>query len=123
MTGSLLKLETCFQLKFQRGLSLGKIKQQELKSKNGEVIVLRSANQTDADKLNDLVSEVFQSSEYLVTTLEEFSSSGKEQQTERIKKYEEDEGSILLVAERMSELIGIPHHEFARKEIGKPFSI
>lgn len=41
------------------------------------------------------------------SSFEEFSSFGEEQQKERIKKYEDDESSILLVAEYNSELIGM----------------
>jgi ribosomal protein S18 acetylase RimI-like enzyme len=86
---------------------MGKIKQQEIMSKNGEVIVLRNATPADAVKLNDLANEVFKTSDYLITTPEEFSTFGEDQQKERIKKYEEEEGSILLVAEHNGELIGM----------------
>jgi len=86
---------------------MGKINGQKIKSKSGEVVFLRNATQADAVKLNDLATEVFKTSDYLITTPEEFSSFGEEQQKERIKKYEEGDGSILLVVEHNDELIGM----------------
>ena len=86
---------------------MGKINELKIKSKSGEVIVLRNATQADAVKLNDLANEVFKTSDYLITTSEEFSSFGEDQQKERIKKYEDDDGSILLVAEHDGELVGM----------------
>lgn len=86
---------------------MGRINEQKITSKNGEIIVLRNGIPDDAANLNDLASEVFNTSDYLITTPEEFSSFDEEQQRERIKKYEEDGGSVLLVAEYNGELIGM----------------
>lgn len=86
---------------------MGKITEQKIKSKNGEIVILRNAIQADAVKLNNLAHEVFKTSEYLITTPEEFSLFGEDQQKERIRKYEEDEGSILLIVMHNGELIGM----------------
>lgn len=86
---------------------MGKIKQQEIKSKNGDVVILRNATEADAFKLNDLATEVFKTSDYLIMTPEEFSSISEEQQKSRIKKYEEDNSSLWLVAEHNGEFIGM----------------
>lgn len=86
---------------------MGNFNAQEIKSKSGQVVVLRNATQADAVRLNDLANEVFKTSDYLITTPDEFTSFGEEQQKERIKKYESDEGSLLLVAEFKGELIGM----------------
>jgi ribosomal protein S18 acetylase RimI-like enzyme len=86
---------------------MGRFKQQEFKSKSDEIVVLRNGTQSDAAKLNEIANEVFRTSNYLITTPEEFSSFGEDQQKERLKKYEEDEGSILLVADFQGEVIGM----------------
>jgi ribosomal protein S18 acetylase RimI-like enzyme len=86
---------------------MGKIVEKKFEIKNGEFVILRSAIQADSMRLNDLANEVFKTSDYLITTADEFSSFSEEQQKERIKKYEEDDGSILLVAEYGEELIGM----------------
>jgi hypothetical protein len=78
---------------------MAKINAQKIKCKSGECIILRSATQSDANKINDLAGEVFKTSDYLITTPKEFSSFDEDQQKDRLKKYEDDEGSILLVAE------------------------
>lgn len=88
-------------------LTMGKFNEKKIESKSGEAIVLRNATEPDAVKLNSLANEVFKTSDYLITTPEEFSSFSEEQQKERIKKYESDDGSILLVAEYNGELIGM----------------
>lgn len=76
-------------------------------AKTGEKITIRTAKQMDASKLNALVEDVFKTSQYLITSPEEFSSFTKDQQRERIKKYAMDEGSLILVAEYQHNLIGM----------------
>ncbi len=88
-------------------LRMGKLNEEKIKCKNGEVVILRNATEADAVKLNDLATDVFKTSDYLITTSEEFSSFSEEQQKERIKKYEKDDSSILLVAVNNDELIGM----------------
>lgn len=86
---------------------MAKIKEQKIECKDGKPIVLRSAKPSDANKINDLTSEIFRTSDYLITTPEEFSSFNEDQQKERLMRYESDEGCILLVAEYNRELIGM----------------
>lgn len=86
---------------------MGRINEKNNKSKNGEVVVLRNATQADAVKLNNLATEVFKTSDYLIMTPEEFSSISEEQQKGRIKKYEDDSSGLWLVAEHDGEFIGM----------------
>lgn len=86
---------------------MGILNAQNIKTKTGELLTLRSATASDAKKLNALASDVFKSSEYLITTPEEFSSFTDDQQVERIKTFEVESGHILLVVEHKNELIGM----------------
>jgi RimJ/RimL family protein N-acetyltransferase len=75
--------------------------------KTGEIMVIREAREADAKNLNAMVADVFQSSPYLVTLPEEFSSFTEEQQKERIKKFEIEANHLMLVAEVGDELVGV----------------
>jgi RimJ/RimL family protein N-acetyltransferase len=86
---------------------MGTIQRKSIKCKTGETIVLRPATQVDSNKINSLAVEVFNTSNYLITSPEEFSSFTEEQQQERLKKYEDDDGNLILVAEFSDELIGM----------------
>lgn len=86
---------------------MGKIQLQSVESKKNKTVILRHAIETDAKLVNDLANDVFKTSQYLITTPEEFSSFSDLQQKERIKTYENDEGSILLVVEHDEELVGM----------------
>lgn len=86
---------------------MGKINRTEVYSKNGESIALRSATQSDARKIHDLAIAVFETSDFLVTTSGEFASFNEDLQRERLKKFEADDGCILLLAEYKAELIGM----------------
>ncbi len=95
---------------------MGKINSIEQRSKSGEIIILRSARSFDAEKMNLLAMEVFRSSNYLISTPEEFSQKITiEAQVERIKKYEENEADVLLIAECNNELIGMIDFQGGKK--------
>jgi RimJ/RimL family protein N-acetyltransferase len=80
---------------------------QNKKCKNGETLTLRSAVLADANKINLLATEVFNTSNYLITLPDEFSSFTEEQQQERIKKYCDDNGNLLLVVEFNGDIVGM----------------
>lgn len=71
---------------------MGNFNEQTIKDKNGEVFVLRGAREEDADKLNNLTQEV-----------------------DRIRKFKEDDGDILLVVECGEELVGMLDFQSRKK--------
>ena len=79
----------------------------EITCKNSEAVTLRKAIAEDAKKLNGLAIEVFNTSEYLITTSEDFVSFDEHRQKERILSFQNKEGRLLLVAEYQDDLIGI----------------
>lgn len=85
---------------------MGKISIRQTTCKTGEIVTIRNANSADALRLNALAMDVFATSEYLITTAQDFVPNDQKQE-DRIKWYEEGEGRILIVAESGDELIGM----------------
>jgi RimJ/RimL family protein N-acetyltransferase len=83
------------------------INPQNHKSKVGDVVTVRNATVQDNQKMHALGMEVFRSSDYLIATPEEFSAISIDQQLARIKRYQENESDIWLVAESHLEIIGM----------------
>lgn len=76
------------------------------KNLDGKDVVIRSARTSDASALNAFVSDVFKTSDYLITQPHEFSFITTENQVERIRSYDVPPGHLLLVAECDGKLIG-----------------
>lgn len=86
---------------------MGRFDSQTSMLKSGDEIVLRSAVLSDAQRINQLAINVFETSEYLITTPEEFRSVTEGQQCERIQKFHDNEGDLLLIVECAGEPIGM----------------
>jgi RimJ/RimL family protein N-acetyltransferase len=86
---------------------MAKISLKNQKLKSGESVTVRNATTPDAEKMHSLGIAVFRSSDYLVATPEEFSAIPVEQQVARIKRLEDSESDIWLLAECGGELVGM----------------
>ena len=86
---------------------MAKISSKNLKSKSGDTIIVRHATIADAEKMHVLGVSVFSTTDYLVATSEEFSAIPKEQQNARIKRLEDSENDLWLIAECGDQLIGM----------------
>lgn len=86
---------------------MAKINPKKHKAKSGETITIRNATTSDADQMHMLGIAVFQSTDYLVATAEEFSAIPKEQQIARIKRLEDSENDLWLVAECNNQIVGM----------------
>jgi len=86
---------------------MAKITAKNQKSKTGETIIIRNAAVSDVEKMRSLAIESFRSSDYLIATPEEFSAISLEQQIARIKRHEDNESDIWLVAECNNEIVGM----------------
>lgn len=75
--------------------------------KNGHSLLVREATFQDALPLNQMVAQIFGSSDQVLTSLEEFQVSGTLQaQLKRIKHFSEAIGKCIFVAEIDRELVG-----------------
>lgn len=92
------------------------VNQKFFQCRSGETVCLRSARQDDAFQINELSCDVFQTSDFLVTTPEEFLPVSEDHQRERVKRFDADEGSLLLVVQHGDELIGMLDFENGKKK-------
>jgi len=75
--------------------------------KNGSSLLVREATFQDALPLNQMIAQVFGSSNQVLTSLEEFQTSGTLQaQLQRIKDFSETIGKCIFVAEIDRKLVG-----------------
>jgi RimJ/RimL family protein N-acetyltransferase len=75
--------------------------------KNGSSLLVREATFQDAVPLNQMVAQIFGSSNQVLTSLEEFQASGTLQvQLQRIKHFSEAIGKCIFVAEIDRRLVG-----------------
>lgn len=75
--------------------------------KDGSSLLVREATFQDAIPLNEMVAQVFGSSDQVLTSLEEFQTTGTiEAQLKRIKHYSEAIGKCIFVAEIDRQLVG-----------------
>ncbi len=86
---------------------MGEFQAREFKTKTGESILIRHVVERDAEKLNDLARDVFQTSSYLVTQADEFSATSVKEQAERIQRHFVDTQALILVAEYEDEFVGM----------------
>jgi len=86
---------------------MAKISSKNQRSKFGDTITVRNATTVDAEKMHALGVAVFQITDYLVATAEEFASIPQEQQIARIKRLEDSENDLWLVAECGDQLVGM----------------
>lgn len=86
---------------------MAKINSKIQKSKSGEAITVRHATIADAEKMHALGVSVFKTTDYLVATAEEFSAISKEQQNARIKRLEDSDNDLWLIAECGDQLVGM----------------
>jgi RimJ/RimL family protein N-acetyltransferase len=74
---------------------------------NGTPLVVREAVYNDAVFINQLVAQIYGSTNQVLTSLEEFSNSiTLNAQLSRIKNYSDSRGKLLLVAEIDKKLVG-----------------
>lgn len=75
--------------------------------KDGTPLLVREVTFQDAIPLNEMVAQVFGSSNQVLTSLEEFQNTGTiEAQLKRIKHYSEAIGKCIFVAEIDRQLVG-----------------
>jgi len=86
---------------------MGYFKSRSLQCKTGETVVIRSATQADANRINQLAQEVFRTSQYLVTQPDEFPSPDENEQRARIARFEVGKNDVLLVADTGNEIVGM----------------
>jgi ribosomal protein S18 acetylase RimI-like enzyme len=83
------------------------MKPKEFTLKNGKKITVRSAEQKDAKALHKFSKEIFKDDKFFLTTRREISDKlTVEKQKERIKKYLNKSGTVLLVAEAAGAIVG-----------------
>lgn len=63
---------------------------------------IRKAKVSDATAVNELATNVFNTSDFLITTAEEFSSFTVEEQERRIQTFLNDPSQLMLVASRLA---------------------
>lgn len=73
--------------------------------KDGRPVSLREAYPPDASALNELVSQIINSSHYTLTTSAELDPS-TEAQADRIHEFQKGKGSLIILAECDGQLIG-----------------
>lgn len=78
-----------------------------VRDKNGTPIRLRTPTAEDAQAVQDLANNVFQTSQYIIMTPEDFSSHTTEDQKKRIQASLDKPDSIIIVAESHGRLIGM----------------
>ncbi|HEY1079373.1 MAG TPA: GNAT family N-acetyltransferase [Bdellovibrio sp.] len=86
---------------------MGTIQNENHKTKTGKTITIRSATAADAKSVLALANEVFRTSDYLLTTPEEFQSFTEEMQAQRLQKFADNPAHVNIVAEVDGQIVGM----------------
>lgn len=86
---------------------MGTIQNENHKTKTGKTITIRSATAADAKSVLALANEVFRTSDYLLTTPEEFQSFTEEMQALRLQKFADNPAHVNIVAEVDGQIVGM----------------
>ena len=96
---------------------MGEIRPQIYKASNGTIFMIRTAVPGDAEKVTEFTRTILGEAPYLLTSLDEFTITAK-QQRQLLQDIHEDSGKLALLAEHESEVIGyLDFHNGHRKRI------
>lgn len=98
---------------------MSRITEKQVRSKDGEMVMIRTALPTDAAQLLELVYAVFAEEEFLLSSLEDFHNT-EEQETSWLQRNLDDPSKLVIVAEAEAEghIIGMLNfHNGERKRI------